>query len=145
MEIKVSYSLLICVRIEFICFHTVIKVLTQWGSINNLIFSQDETNSLFFCSVQADPDGAGFDLDLPPIDITIGTIPHKVAFPNFEAAPTTDDGGPSEDGNSRIVPLSEELQEKFPKIPGVLRGKGLMGLKLKRTRKVPYMEYSANK
>ena len=95
--------------------------------------------------IQADPDGAGFDLDLPPIAITIGTIPHRVAFPNFEAAPTTDDGGPSEDGNSRIVPLSEELQEKFPKIPGVLRGKGLMGLKLKRTRKVPYMEYSANK
>ena len=82
---------------------------------------------------------------MPPIDITIGTIPHRVAFPNFEAAPTTDDGGPSEDGNSRIVPLSDELQEKFPKIPGVLRGKGLMGLKLKRTRKVPYMEYAANK
>ena len=136
MEIKVSYSLLICVRIEFICFHTVIKLCS---------FSEDNTNSLFVCSIQADPDGAGFDLDLPPIDITIGTIPHKVAFPNFEAAPTTDDGGPSEDGNSRIVPLSEELQEKFPKIPGVLRGKGLMPLKLKRTRKVPYMEYSAAK
>ena len=27
MEIKVSYSLLICVRIEFICFHTVIILL----------------------------------------------------------------------------------------------------------------------
>ena len=41
MEIRVSYSLLFCVRIESICFHTVLK---------NLIFSQDETNSLF-CSV----------------------------------------------------------------------------------------------
>ena len=82
---------------------------------------------------------------MPPIDITIGTIPHKVAFPNFEAAPTTDDGGPSEDDSSRIVPLSEELQEKFPKIPGVLRGNGLIELKGNRTRKVPYMEYSYDK
>jgi len=95
--------------------------------------------------IQADPDGAGFDLDLPPIDITIGTIPHKVAFPNFEAAPTTDDGGPSEDGNSRIVPLSEELLEKFPKITGVLRGNGFIGLKMNMTRKVPYTEYLYDK
>ena len=104
-----------------------------------------QVKTLFFGSIQADPDGAGFDLDLDPIDNTIGTIPHKVAFPNFEAAPTTDDGGPSEDGNSRIVPLSEELLEKFPKITGVLRGNGFIGLKMNRTRKVPYMEYLYDK
>ena len=79
--------------------------------------------------------------------ITIGTIPHKVAMANFESAPVTDDndGGPSEGTNSGIVSLPQNLQEKYPKLPGVLRGTAYTGIRHDRTRWVSYLEYSCKK
>ena len=85
---------------------------------------------------------------MPPIPITIGTIPHKVAFPEFEAAPdTTDDndGGPIEETKSNIVPLPKSLQERFPKLPGVLKGIASTASKKNINRKIPYIEYCHNK
>ena len=84
---------------------------------------------------------------MPPIPITIGTIPHRVAFPEFEAAPETDDndGGPNEANESRIVPLPQTLQETFPKLPGVLRGNTSTVAREEWKRWVTYLEYSYNK
>ena len=84
---------------------------------------------------------------MPPIPITIGTIPHRVAFPEFEAAPATDDndGGPSEENESKIVPLPQSLQDEFPKLPGVLRGTASTAWKNNWKRWVSYIEYSHNK
>ena len=79
--------------------------------------------------------------------ITIGTIPHKVAMANFESAPETDDndGGPTEDTESAIVSLPQNLKEKYPKLPGVLRGTAYTGIRNDRNRWVSYLEYSYNK
>ena len=92
----------------------------------------------FLFSFKADPDGAGFDLELPPIPIIIGSIPHKVAFPNFDVASSTDDndGGPNEGDESKVVSLPQNLQEKIPKLPGVVRGCTSTASKMNKNRKV---------
>ena len=84
---------------------------------------------------------------MDPIPITIGTIPHRVAFPDFEAAAATDDndGGPSEENESKIVSLPQSLKESFPKLPGVLRGTSSTAWRNNKNRWVPYIEYSYNK
>ena len=92
---------------------------------------------------QADPDGAGFDLDLDPIPITIGSIPHKVAFPDFEAAPASDDN--DETNKSSIVSLPKHLEEKYPKLPGALKGNTSTVWRNNRSRWVRYVEYSYKK
>ena len=52
------------------------------------------------------------DLKIGNIPIVIGSIPHRVAFSNFEEAAE----------GSNVVALPEVLQEKLPKLPGVLKG-----------------------
>ena len=88
----------------------------------------------------------GLDLDLDPIPIIIGSIPHKVAFPTFEAAPETDDndGGPTENSNSPIVALPKHLVEKLPGLPGVLRSDATAAWRFHDDKKrwVKYVEYS---
>ena len=84
---------------------------------------------------------------MPPIPIRIGTIPHRVAFPEFEPAPATDDndGGPAEENESKILPLPQSLQEQFPNLPGVLRNTVSRPWKMTGKRWVSYIEYSHNK
>ena len=84
-------------------------------------------------------------MELPPIPITIGSIPHRVTFPDFESTAGDEDGGPSEDNKSKIVSLPQKLQEKFPKLPGVLRGITSTAVRNIKTRWVSYIEYSYNK
>ena len=53
------------------------------------------------------------DLKSGAIPIKVGSIPHRVAFPSFDEASM----------ENKIVALPEKLQETFPKIPGVIKGK----------------------
>ena len=70
-----------------------------------------------------------------------------MAFPNFDVASATDDndGGPNEGDESKVVSLPQNLQEKFPKLPGVVRGCTSTASKMNKNRKVFYIEYSCKK
>ena len=72
------------------------------------------------------------DLRSGAIPIKVGSIPHRVAFPNFDEASV----------ENKIVALPEKLQETFPKIPGVIKGKSNGPVKKDMLRNVPYVEYS---
>lgn len=74
------------------------------------------------------------DLKIQDINITIGSIPHRVAFANLEEAT---------DESTTLVPLPETLQEKIPKLPGVIKGRSYAPVKGYLTRFIPYFEYVA--
>ena len=74
------------------------------------------------------------DLKIQNIEMTIGSIPHRVAFANLEEVTEESD---------RMVPLPDKLQESIPKLPGVIKTQTHAPIKGDLTRTVPYFEYSA--